>query len=86
MSTLSGVAPLIMVRVRLFRSPSAGIPEDRLKQIFMPFYTTKKDGTGLGLWISRGIVERYGGDIRAANRDDGTRGARFTVVLRAEEP
>jgi two-component system NtrC family sensor kinase len=46
--------------------------------------TRKKDGTGLGLWISRSIVERYGGDIRAANRDDGRSGAVFTVVLRGE--
>ena len=38
----------------------------------------------LGLWISRGIVERYGGDIFARNRDEG--GACFTVRLKAEAP
>ena len=32
---------------------------------FQPFHTTKKEGTGLGLWISRSLVERYGGDVRA---------------------
>ena len=42
----------------------------------------KKDGTGLGLWISRSIVERYGGDIRAANRAEG--GAAFCVLLRVD--
>jgi signal transduction histidine kinase len=63
----------------------AGLAPEVLARLFQPFATQKKDGTGLGLWISRGIVERYGGDLRAANRDDGTRGARFTVVLRAEE-
>ena len=62
-----------------------GLAPEVQAQLFQPFATKKKEGTGLGLWISRGIVERYGGDIRAANRDDGVRGARFTVVLRAEE-
>ncbi len=61
-----------------------GLPPELLKQLFQPFTTRKKDGTGLGLWISRGIVERYGGDIRAGPREDGTRGARFVVVLNAE--
>jgi signal transduction histidine kinase len=64
-----------------------GLPPELLAQLFQPFTTRKKDGTGLGLWISRGIVERYGGDIRARNRDaarEGTAGARFVVVLKAE--
>ena len=48
-----------------------------------PFVTRKKDGTGLGLWISRSLVERYGGDIRARNRE-GSPGAVLTVALPAE--
>jgi C4-dicarboxylate-specific signal transduction histidine kinase len=60
----------------------AGLPEDLLARLFQPFVTRRPDGTGLGLWISRGLVERYGGDIRAANRVDGQRGAVFTVSLR----
>ena len=39
---------------------------------------------GLGLWVSASLVERYGGRIVAANRDDGP-GARFVVVLPAVE-
>ena len=62
----------------------AGLAPELLAELFQPFVTRKKDGTGLGLWISRGIVERYGGDIRAANRDDGVAGAVFTVVLRVD--
>ncbi|WP_395699148.1 cache domain-containing protein [Aquabacterium sp.] len=62
----------------------AGLPEDLVAELFRPFVTRKPDGTGLGLWISRSLVERYGGDIRAANRRDGVAGAVFTVVLRHE--
>ena len=61
-----------------------GLAPELLDELFQPFVTRKKDGTGLGLWISRGIVERYGGDIRAANRGDGRPGAVFTVLLRVE--
>ncbi len=60
----------------------AGLPVDLLARLFQPFVTRRPDGTGLGLWISRGLVERYGGDIRAANRSDVAHGAVFTVVLR----
>ncbi len=59
----------------------SGLPEELLAKLFQPFVTRRPDGTGLGLWISRGLVERYGGDIRANNRSDGS-GAVFTVVLR----
>lgn len=61
-----------------------GLPPDVLPSLFQPFETHKKDGTGLGLWISRSIVERYGGDIEAGNRTDGVSGAVFTVRLQAE--
>jgi PAS domain S-box-containing protein len=43
----------------------SGIGSEHAKQLFEPFFTTKSTkGTGLGLWISRGIVEKYGGTIR----------------------
>ena len=62
----------------------SGLSAELMAQLFQPFVTRKKDGTGLGLWISRNLVERYGGDITATNRSDGTRGAVFTVQLKAE--
>jgi len=58
----------------------SGLDAALMDQLFKPFVTRKKDGTGLGLWISRSLVERYGGDLRAANRTDGP-GAVFTIVL-----
>lgn len=47
----------------LIRDTGPGIPADRLKQIFDPFYTTKEEGTGLGLYITKQLVERNGGRI-----------------------
>jgi signal transduction histidine kinase len=61
-----------------------GLSPDALSRLFRPFFTTKNDGNGLGLWISQGLVERYGGSIEAANRRDGTPGAVFTVRLLTE--
>ncbi len=53
------------------------------ERLFRPFFTTKNDGNGLGLWISQGLLERYGAHIAATNRSDGT-GAVFTVQLLTE--
>jgi len=58
----------------------SGLTEELLARLFQPFVTRRPDGTGLGLWISRGLVERYGGDIRASNRQQG--GALFSVWLK----
>jgi signal transduction histidine kinase len=61
----------------------SGIPGKNLRQIFEPFYTTKKDtGTGLGLWVSRGIVQKHGGSIRVRSRADGrATGTVFLIFL-----
>ena len=59
-----------------------GIAPDQIQRIFDPFFTTKEPGhgTGLGLAICHGILESFGGEIRAANRIGG--GAEFSLVLR----
>lgn len=56
-----------------------GIPEDKLKQVFEPFYTSKAEGMGMGLSIARTIVEAHNGFISASNREHG--GASFTIRL-----
>jgi len=58
-----------------------GIPEDKLSEIFETFYTTKEQGTGLGLSVARTIVETYGGKIWAENRPGGGAVFRFTLPL-----
>jgi len=46
-----------------------GIPESIRRQIFTPFFTTKKDlGTGLGLWIVKSMLMKTGGFIRCRSR------------------
>ncbi|MGB4496427.1 MAG: HAMP domain-containing sensor histidine kinase [Bacillota bacterium] len=63
-----------------FKDTGPGICSEAMAMLFTPFFTTKKHGTGLGLNISRYIVELHGGTIRAENAKDRT-GAIFTVVL-----
>ena len=62
-----------------------GIPEELSARVFEPFFTTKADGvgTGLGLSVSRQIVERFGGSIHHEPRRSG--GSRFTITLQAYE-
>jgi len=61
----------------------AGIPAGVRRNLFAPFYTTKGEkGTGLGLWISRSIVEKHEGTIHFVSRtSDGNSGTAFSVFL-----
>jgi len=62
-----------------------GITEERIERIFKPFFTTKRDGMGLGLHICRCLVERYQGEMVVQSRKG--EGATFVVrlPLKAEE-
>jgi signal transduction histidine kinase len=56
-----------------------GIPEHDLQKIFLPFYTTKSEGTGLGLAVVQKVALQHGGTIEARNRQGG--GAEFLLWL-----
>lgn len=56
-----------------------GIPEDRLEQVFNPFFTTKSHGLGLGLSVCRSIVEAHGGRLWVSNNTE--RGTTFHFTL-----
>ncbi len=83
------------LRVRLRRGPKhihcliadngQGIPPNHIERIFEPFFTTKQDGgTGLGLALSRKIVERHGGRLSVRSSDrPGRTGTAFKVSLPA---
>ena len=57
----------VAVRVR---DRGAGIPAERARELFKPFFTTKPEGHGLGLAVSQNILLEHGGRIVAANRPD----------------
>lgn len=57
----------------------SGISEGDLPHLFEPFFSRKSNGTGLGLYVCHGLVQRHGGSLRAENRPGG--GARFVVEL-----
>ena len=61
-----------------------GIPENKLKKIFEPFYTTKPEGegTGLGLSMCASIIKKHEGTITAVNNTD--KGVTFTIKLLRE--
>jgi two-component system, NtrC family, sensor kinase len=61
----------------------SGLTPEVRARLFSPFFTTKNDGNGLGLWISLGLVERYGGRLEADNRPHG-QGAVFRIKLWTE--
>jgi PAS domain S-box-containing protein len=59
-----------------------GIAPEHIDSIFEPFFTTKKDtGTGLGLWVSRELVEKHGGRLRVRSRNLPKCGTVFSIFL-----
>jgi PAS domain S-box-containing protein len=68
-----------------FLDTGTGIEVKHRKNIFQPFFTTKIDvGTGLGLWITRGILEKHRGSIRMKSRTGHGHGTAFSIFLPTE--
>jgi two-component system sensor histidine kinase HydH len=80
----SAVGDALVLRVQ---DNGPGIPANKLEEIFDPYFTTKPEGIGLGLWIARQIAVAHGGTLRTENAPTG--GAIFTLLLplsRKENP
>jgi two-component system sensor histidine kinase HydH len=79
------------IQVRVFRSPrensiaievqdnGPGVPPEQLTAVFEPYFTTKEEGSGLGLWIAQQIAIAHGGTLEVSNVSEG--GACFHWLL-----
>ncbi len=84
----------IVIQTRLFESDAVevevadtgpGIEGGLIDQVFDQFFTTKPEGVGMGLAISRSIIESHGGRIRAESSRDGGAILRFTLKISAQQ-
>jgi PAS domain S-box-containing protein len=73
----------VMIRVA---DQGTGISDENRSHLFEPFFTTKKDlGTGLGLWVSRGLIDKHNGTlILETKTDPQAHGTTFTILLPAD--
>ena len=74
-SRISGATPFLEVHV-----DDEGPGLSNTSNLFVPFFTTKPAGSGIGLVLSRQIAEAHGGSLTLQNRED-TRGCRATLRL-----
>jgi signal transduction histidine kinase len=85
-ATLANNAKTVLVGWRINDSAAAVTIDDNglgianTENLFVPFYTTKPKGSGVGLALAQQIARAHGGEIRLLNRDDGN-GARATIRL-----
>jgi signal transduction histidine kinase len=76
-----GTRPQNGVRVTI-ADAGKGIAAEHRQRLFEPFFTTKQEvGTGLGLWVTRGIVEKHGGAIRFRSSQNSKHGGTTFVVF-----
>jgi signal transduction histidine kinase len=64
-----------------YHDQGRGIPEESLKKIWNPFFTTKETGTGLGMGIVKNIIESHNGTVDLFNRDTGGVSVKITLPL-----
>ena len=67
-----------------FTDNGGGVPRDKFASLFEPFYTTKRDGLGMGLPLVRSIAEEHGGRVRLDNQPG--RGLAVYLRLPARRP
>ena len=67
-----------------FQDSGCGIEADPIEQIFEPYYSTKETGIGLGLPLTKKLIEDHGGEIKV--RSEADQGTTFTVTLPREAP
>ena len=67
------------------RDGGCGLAPEQFARLFEPFFTTKPEGLGLGLSLSKGIIESLGGTLSAASHDDGKPGLTMGFSLPREE-
>ena len=63
------------------RDSGPGLSQEKLPHLFEPFYTTKPDGIGMGLSISRPIIEDHGGRLWASEHEPGGALFQFTIPV-----
>jgi two-component system NtrC family sensor kinase len=80
-TVVDGEAALCRIEIE---DTGIGIPQEQVKDIFTPFFTTRENGTGLGLSVSYGIVRNHGGGI--AVRSEPGNGSLFEVTLPLNQP
>jgi signal transduction histidine kinase len=74
--SIATIAGMAAVKIR---DNGCGIPEDRVRKIFNPFYTSKKSGTGLGLGVARKVIDAHRGDIQVESHPGS--GAEFVISI-----
>ena len=77
----TALAPSVSVEIS---DTGVGIAEDELTRIFEPFFSTRKKGTGLGLWVTQDIVRHHGGRIEVSSESG--RGTTFQIILPVDSP
>ena len=68
--------PFVTIKVK---DQGVGIPKEHLTHIFDPYFTTKQEGSGLGLATSHSIIRKHGGHIRVVSKPG--EGSTFTLYL-----